>query len=341
VVAVCASHVHRSNLYSLKGGPGLIYFLYRCTQRLGKGSFGYASLILRDDTKEYFVAKLIRYKHISVKEKEHVLREIKTMAHISNEGGHPYLVRFRESFVVSTSGQLCIVMDYCDSGDMAGLISAQRKKKAPFSEPQIHLWLLQMLSAADFLHSHKVIHRDIKPANVFMHGAVCKLGDLGLSKQVGVAATKAAKHTQCGSPLYLAPEVHFGQNYGKFVDIWALGCTLFEVMMLSHAFIGSDTQEVLTNIAWAQHAPIGDSWTPELVTVLKGMLALKAENRPDALDIIGNSIFRNIISSGHLHPKALRHRYASKSSPTSVFADADTMVVEVHVDLNNYAPSLK
>ena len=63
-----------------------------------------------------------------------------------------------------------------------------------------------------------------------MHKGSMKLGDLGLSKQVLLTMTGAQKHTQCGSPLYLAPEVHMGQKYDKKVDVWGVGCVLFEMV---------------------------------------------------------------------------------------------------------------
>ena len=246
---------------------------YTEVKKLGKGSFGYAILVLREESREHYVAKLMRYKHLSVEEKEYIGREVRVMSTISNDGGHPHLVRFRSSFVTGGSGphtgMLCIIMDFCDGGDLSQAIRAQAKKRATFTEAQIRLWLLQLLSAVDFLHSMKVLHRDIKPANVFLHGGMCKLGDLGLSKQVRMAATNKQAHTQCGSPLYLAPEVHMGQQYGKEVDIWSLGCTLFEMMMLSHAFVGQDNTAILQNIVWARHAPIDEqTWSEELYAYL-------------------------------------------------------------------------
>jgi NIMA (never in mitosis gene a)-related kinase len=279
--------------------------------------------VLRTDTKEHFVAKMVKYKHMSRAEKEFILREVQTMTHISTNGGHPYLVRFRESFVLA-SGQLCIIMDYCDAGDLAQLISTTKRKKQAFPEPQVHLWLLQLLSAVDFLHSKRVLHRDIKPANIFMHSGVCKLGDLGLSKQVMAAATQPGKHTQCGSPLYLAPEAHMGQKYSKMLDIWSLGCTLYELMHGpgEHAFQGRDNAEILKNIAWAKHAKIKtDAWSAPLCSILERMLALKPADRPGAREVINDPAFAAALQSGTLHPLALRHQYEDGTeSPDTVHA---------------------
>ena len=106
------------------------------------------------------------------------------MMRLSQGGGHPYLTRSREAFVLG-SGPLCIVMDYCDGGDMAQLIAAQKGNDQPFAESQICLWVLQMLTSVDYLHSHNILHRDIKPAN-------------------GMARGTKHKHPLYQSPLILA-----------------------------------------------------------------------------------------------------------------------------------------
>ena len=93
-------------------------------------------------------------------------------------------------------------------------------------------------------------------ADLFLHrGSELKIGDLGLSKQILAGIAGAQKHTQCGSPVYLAPEVHMSQAYDGKVDIWAAGCTLYEVMMLRRAFTGDDMEEILAKVVYAVRAP--------------------------------------------------------------------------------------
>lgn len=55
------------------------------------------------------------------------------------------------------------------------------------------------------MHKDDLMHRDIKPENVFLTmGNVVKLGDFGWSVYFG---DHGLRNTQCGTPLYLAPEL--------------------------------------------------------------------------------------------------------------------------------------
>ena len=98
--------------------------------------------------------------------------------------------------------------------------------------------LRQCLSALAYLHGHKkpIVHRDIKPENILVQhrdadGIHVKLADFGLTRE-GDHLT-----TNCGTPLYLAPEVHEierharGQgtrSYTPAVDVWSLGVVVFK-----------------------------------------------------------------------------------------------------------------
>ncbi|MCE9574970.1 MAG: serine/threonine protein kinase, partial [Deltaproteobacteria bacterium] len=97
----------------------------------------------------------------------------------------------------------------------------------------------QLCAGLAYAHARKVIHRDIKPANVFVtpDGRV-KLGDFGLAR---VMRELAIRRTEIrGTPLYMAPEQITGTNVGHRADLYAVGCTLFELVTGQPPFVDGD-----------------------------------------------------------------------------------------------------
>lgn len=57
-------------------------------------------------------------------------------------------------------GNLCIVMDYCDGGDLYNKIRSMRG--VAISEDQILDWFVQITLALKHVHDRKILHRDLK-----------------------------------------------------------------------------------------------------------------------------------------------------------------------------------
>jgi serine/threonine protein kinase len=87
----------------------------------------------------------------------------------------------------------------------------------------------QMCAGLSVAHARHIIHRDIKPANVFIAtGGVVKIGDFGLARAV---REMNISHTRvCGTPLYMSPEQIRGADVDFRSDLYAVGCTLFELL---------------------------------------------------------------------------------------------------------------
>ena len=97
--------------------------------------------------------------------------------------------------------------------------------------------IYNLLCAIKYLHESKVIHRDLKPANIFLSASgQVKVGDFGISRFL--SASEALAHTQCGTPLYMSPEMARGQSYSRAADAWAVGCIMYEMMTLTAPWIG-------------------------------------------------------------------------------------------------------
>ena len=81
-----------------------------------------------------------------------------------------------------------------------------------------------------YLHEQRIIHRDLKLGNLFLNEKMhVKLGDFGLATQVEFDGER--KKTLCGTPNYIAPEMLDKKGHSFEVDIWAIGCILFTLLV--------------------------------------------------------------------------------------------------------------
>ncbi len=89
-------------------------------------------------------------------------------------------------------GQLCIVTDFCEGGDLA---AALKRRAEPLPEPQLLAYLAQAALALQHVHSRAVLHRDLKTPNIFL----TRCGGTGLARQPGrsgaAAAAAASRHS--------------------------------------------------------------------------------------------------------------------------------------------------
>lgn len=130
-------------------------------------------------------------------------------------------------------------MEYCEVGDLAYHIKEKKKSGEMFTEEEILNWFIQICIALEYIHGRKILHRDVKSQNIFLtNNNTVKLGDFGISKLL--ESTNEAAMTVVGTPYYMSPEVCENKPYTFKSDVWALGCVLYELCTLQHAFSASN-----------------------------------------------------------------------------------------------------
>jgi serine/threonine protein kinase len=111
-------------------------------------------------------------------------------------------------------------------------------------------FLSQLTSGLLFLSEKNIIHRDLKPANILLNedseNAILKIADFGFARQLSEAAAMVS--TQCGTPLYMAPEIFDQNDYDSKADVWSTGCVFYEMLVGKPPFEGANPKDLLKNI---------------------------------------------------------------------------------------------
>jgi len=183
--------------------------------------------------------------------------------------------------------QLWIVSDYCTGGSVRTLM---RGNPTPPLEEHFLIPIARELAVAmKCVHDIGVIHRDIKCTNVYVtEDGKIQLGDFGI---VGVMDDGASKRTTIvGTPWYMPREMHIdansvAQGYGTEVDIWAYGCTVYE--MATGQVPNANVQLHMLNSV-LENAPrlVGDDYSEGLRDFVAFCLNNDPKARPTAEEIL-------------------------------------------------------
>jgi polo-like kinase 1 len=189
---------------------------------LGKGGFAKVYEFTSMENNKVMAAKIIP--KATLKKSRHrqkLLSEIK----IHRGLVHSTIVKFEHVF--EDNENVYILLEMCTNQTLNDL--CKRRKRLTEFEAQYYIY--QIVNALKYLQKNRVIHRDLKLGNLFLNDKLeIKLGDFGLAAKLDFDNEK--RHTICGTPNYLAPEVLSSKSgHGYEVDVWSLGVVLYALVV--------------------------------------------------------------------------------------------------------------
>lgn len=208
---------------------------YRIIRWLGEGGMGVVYEVENIDIEKNFALKVLRF---DLSQQEHIARIFRDEARAASRIGSPYIVDIN-NFGELSDGRLFFCMEMLEGHDLT-----PDTESPTLPVPEFLGYLRQICKGLGAAHNAGIIHRDIKPENIFVYTLEnrkrIKLLDFGISAMCG------GQDASGGTPHYMAPEQILSMPFDGRLDIYALGCTAFELLTGQPPFDHEDVEQLFS-----------------------------------------------------------------------------------------------
>lgn len=266
---------------------------YRITERIGSGSFGQVFLGYHKFLRVKVCLKRGSRDPSDIQTSDNTMREFYYLKQFDH---HPHITKLYE--VIFTDKYVYLALHYYPEGDLFNYLT--KRGKIPTDE-SLKIFV-QLVGAVYYMHRNGCCHRDLKLENVLLdHKLNIKLSDFGFSREIPLANANSNKGRRgkaflteiCGTEAYMAPELVKRIPYsGIKIDIWALGVILYTILCGHMPFDDNLPSSKLRRFILDKDPDYGGGYfNPDVITLLKSMLAKAPEDRPGSLSDVLNLPF--------------------------------------------------
>jgi len=209
---------------------------YELVRQLGQGSYGVVASCRDAKLGGKVALKKIPNAFEDTEDVKRLLREIRLLRFFDHENiiGLRGLLKppgnkpFEDLYIV------CALMDT----DLYQIISSNQA----LSDDHYQYFIYQTLRGLKYMHSANVMHRDLKPSNLLVNeNCDVMICDFGLARVSYPIAVQEELTQYVVTRWYRPPELLLScREYGKPVDVWAVGCILAELIGRRPLFPGKD-----------------------------------------------------------------------------------------------------
>jgi hypothetical protein len=263
---------------------------YELASPLARGGMG--EIWLGRDIKldREIAVKFIRIPH-GVPEQEHVRRFVRE-ARITARLEHPGVPAVYD-VGTDIDGRPFLVMQRVHGISVADLIAEQGPLPIGWTAA-IAAQVGAVLIAA---HAASLVHRDLKPGNLMLQPDGCvKVLDFGLAVAPTLADFSRITLTgePVGTPAYMAPEQVEANLSEPATDLYALGCTIHEMLTGDHVFTGSTAYSVMTQQV-QERPPRLRSMRPDVPADLEKLVLDLLKKRPEDRPADAEQVYRRLL----------------------------------------------
>ena len=214
---------------------------YQVQQNLGRGMFSSVIRALDKQTTKVVAIKIIRNNDTMRKAG---IKEIDILKDLNNTDPEDkkHVIRMLTSF--DHKSHLCMVFENLSLNLRETLKKFGRD--VGINLKAIRAYSQQLFLGLSHLRKCGILHADLKPDNILINEArsTLKICDLGSASTI----TENPTAPYLVSRFYRAPEIILGIPYDYAIDVWSIGCTLFELYTGKILFTGRNNNGMLRSI---------------------------------------------------------------------------------------------
>jgi serine/threonine protein kinase len=252
-------------------------------ERAGAGGMGTVYRALDTHTDQTVAVKLLQAAD-NPQAAERFAREAQLLCELRHPGIVEYLAHG-----VTDDGQPYLAMEWLTGEELA-----KRLARGALSLADSLTLLRRTASALAVAHQRGIVHRDLKPSNLFLRdGAVERVAilDFGIARRREFSHAITGTGGIVGTPAYMAPEQARGErDLTPAVDVFSLGCVLFECLSGRRPFVADRVVAVLAMIIFSE-PPKLRAVRPDLPRAVEALLdrmlaKTPGERLPDATALL-------------------------------------------------------
>ena len=228
-----------------------------------------------EDGKIYYNKK-IKLKDESKEELEKVENEIKNLSTINSE----YVFNYVKCFM--KNGNFNVLMEYYEDINLRQLINKYKNEKEFIKQKNVYYLTNYICLGIKAIHDKRIIHGNLSPENIYLtKDKKIKIGNFSLFKQLN-NYNDYLESNNINYNNYFAPEIIKEETISNKVDIWSLGCIIYELCTLEYCFENENIVCLYNKIINEKHLKINlKIYENELQEIIDSCLNKDPKDRPN------------------------------------------------------------
>lgn len=217
-----------------------IYDRYEIVNNIGKGTFSNVYKVIDHKYKKYRVVKIIRNEKYFNNQAKFELKILNLInKNLEKQANVLHLLKY-----FKYKDFKCFVFNYFEYN----LYQIIQESDKGLNNEQIEDYTKQLINGLLQLKKNDIIHADLKPENIVLNKNKDKLVIIDFGSSFFYEKCLDNPNFYIVSRWYRAPEIIFENCNLKEIDVWSLGCIIYEMITKQPLFNGKDTKDQILKI---------------------------------------------------------------------------------------------